>query len=379
MNKILVLLTFLLFCSSSYAQTKLVIPVPQIDELQKQVLANTKEIDSLKSDLEKSIELNKQLIYVDSFEGSDDEKVKQAIAEAKRRLTLPSNSNKNQTIWFAPRAYQNYDRSVYQFGSITPCSLGDGIRSTRLICRNVKSDETLFQCTSVHGGTVKGFSIVGIKANDDVEGVTGVRLQDCGSMTFERCEILMDNAGKNTTGLILHRKNRWNESNRIEKLNIRAGTGIDILNGDNLVFRDLDISCTAQVVDGDHIWTAVKVAIPWNYTFDNISTQGGHHAFYMDTTFQSGKRNVGNQLVLRSWRAEQLVQNEGKAAFVLKVVRTISNSKVHGFETLMIDSCRSSKQDYALDIEGCLKDPVIQASFLQSIKSTHKPEVLENE
>lgn len=303
--------------------------------------------------------------------------------EDKLRKAIDSivNVNRTQTLYIDEGTNVRMSAPLVVNKNILLASTGLGRRSSGLVFDSPRSEETLVQFLVGNAAGMRGMFITTVEARQ-AERVVGLRSTSMSSSVFSNFEVRLNLLGKNSVGIIHERVKQpnqqysvWGESVVFEKFDCRADHPVIIRNGDNITFRDFDITAYGDLNNCGEP-TACFAGLTENSLpdFINISygtCQGGDHAL----RWQANPKRTGSGLFLQNIRWEQGT-DWGQPGWVVKVKRETDENKKNaltfGLEQFSMLACRNSQRKYSVETEGLMyKEPVITACYLPGKRINH--------
>lgn len=174
-----------------------------------------------------------------------------------------------------------------------------------------------------YGTTVAGCQIRSKRG--DEQSVTGIRVSNVVNGLI--ANVRVDLRGARSTGLVISGR----ESMVVSRAELRAATPFRYEWGDNCSFRDLDLGCTGNEVEGGSPAACVLIrGMPHQLTFDGSQTwQGGDHAVWGEVASPISGQNLN----IANMRYEQSLSaaDPNKAAIHLRFTdRKLENLLIVG-------------------------------------------------
>ncbi len=312
-------------------------------------------------------------VYVENYRGithggevldTDDEVVDHAYQLA-FAATLDGNGYpaKTSTLYFAERVYKFHGRAGGNVrknwrGNVWPASVGKGPRSTRFVFHGCRSDDICVYMNRGYGGGFSGIDIRTATAKA-ARNVVALYLDSVSSFTVDQFDATLHTTlGADSHGLVIGKAagSHNTESVSIMHANIRAHHPINILSGDNITLRNLDLNCRGNVAP-------IQGRACDNLVIESVTGQRGRHAIYF---VNASANRTFSGLTVRNYRWEQGTRHGG-AAWIVKFSRP-GNPALFGIDFVSVRDCRNApgRQTYSRDFSG-VRRVTVSGGFLPGV------------
>lgn len=220
-----------------------------------------------------------------------------------------------------------------------------GRRTTRLQWRGLSEGQACLHYEGGYGGGLQGLDIGPRPEQAQTENLVGILMESQSSSVFRDFNVNMTSSGKNSKGIFITQTSRYNtESVVFEKFNARGSQPVVIGAGDNVCFRDFDITCNNDV-DESHVNAVFQNHngyVPANLVIESGTGQKGDHAVHFSGDRERA-RGTGDSMLIQSFRWEQ--GSDTGPAWVFDVNRFAKerpSQRLHWLESLTMLNCRNS-------------------------------------
>lgn len=294
-----------------------------------------------------------QIKFNDMPGPTNDQKMSQAIDEAKRLVSVAS--GRNVYITADPGAYR-FKRPI-NFGRVS-WHVPGGRRIVQFLFTNQQPGNVLVTFEGGHGQTANGLWVTAASVyGKPVENLTAFKFAHVSSLHATNLDARLE--GANGVGYLITDEASWRntESCRFQSISAHCSMPMHFVAGDNCQFENIDFTCWPPTT-GENIWAGIQGGprtVLSSIRFSG-SIQKGHHAVYFNSQFQSGTRDVGDIGIFDGIRYEQgTVNPSDPAAWVLRFRRRQGTQIKHGQEAILMTGCRSGTRTHSVDVKGVLK------------------------